>query len=252
VRRNRLLEARRCVIWINDNLGKCNCFSDSASRSVSGASQKLIRYGPRRETVVPSPAVLISDNLNWGLYWVPGYAGVRGNEIADEFARGGSVLEFVRPEPALAISRQDIRRRITRWLVNQRWVRWRSLGDTQKQARELISGPCLGAKARFLSFNSTQSRAVTGLLTGHNTLRRHLHLMVPSDSPLCRRCEHRMKPRPTFFVTVNLWLHSDMCIWAPSSWSQRTSRVYVSGPSGTLAKQQGSHKLIWGTKGRVN
>jgi hypothetical protein len=47
---------------------------------------------------------------------------------------------------------------------------------------------CLGAKARFLSFNRTQSRAVTGLLTGPNTLRRHLHLIGLSDSPLCRRC----------------------------------------------------------------
>jgi hypothetical protein len=34
----------------------------------------------------------------------------------------------------------------------------------------------------------TQSRAVTGLLTGHNTLRRHLHLLGLSDSPLCKRC----------------------------------------------------------------
>jgi len=31
--------------------------------------------------------------------------------------------------------------------------------------------------------------AVTGLLTGHNTLRRHLHLIGVSGSPLCRRCE---------------------------------------------------------------
>jgi hypothetical protein len=54
--------------------------------------------------------------------------------------------------------------------------------------RELISGPCLGAKARFLSFNRTQSRAVTGLLTGHNTLRRHFHLLGLLDSPLCGRC----------------------------------------------------------------
>ena len=64
----------------------------------------------------------------------------------------------------------------------------RGLGDTQRQARELISVPCLGAKVRFMSFNRTQSRAVTGLLTGHNTLRRHLHLMGLSDRPLCRRC----------------------------------------------------------------
>ena len=58
-----------------------------------------------------------------------------------------------------------------------------------RRARELISGSSLVAKARFLSFNRTQSRAVTGLLTGHNTLRRHLHLIGLSDSPLCRRCE---------------------------------------------------------------
>ena len=43
-------------------------------------------------------------------------------------------------------------------------------GNTQRQAREIIWGPSLGAKARLLSFNRTQSRVVIGLLTGHNTL----------------------------------------------------------------------------------
>ena len=95
--------------------------------------------------------------------------------VCMELARHGSALKFVGYEPALGVSRQDIRR-IRRWLVNQHWVWWRGLGDTQTQAGELISGPCLGAKARILSFNRTQSRVTTGLLTGHNTLRRHLHL----------------------------------------------------------------------------
>ena len=133
----------------------------------------------------------LNDIFTWHavrLYRVPGHAGGRGNEITDEFARGGSVLGFLRPEPALGGSRQDIRRRISRWLINQHWVRWRGLGDTQRQARELILEPCLGAKSRFLSFNRTQSRAVTGFLTEHNTLRRHLHLLRWLDSPLCKRC----------------------------------------------------------------
>jgi len=33
-----------------------------------------------------------------------------------------------------------------------------------------------------------QSRVVTGLLTGHNTLRRHLYLLRLIDSPSCRAC----------------------------------------------------------------
>jgi len=53
---------------------------------------------------------------------------------------------------------------------------------------ELISGPGLGAKTKAMSFNSTQSRTVIGLLTGHNTLRRHLYLLGLQDSPLCRKC----------------------------------------------------------------
>jgi len=39
-----------------------------------------------------------------------------------------------------------------------------------------------------LDLNRTQSKAVMGLLTGPNTLRRHLHLLVLLDSPLCRGC----------------------------------------------------------------
>ena len=82
-------------------------------------------------------------------------AGVQGNEITDDLVRNGSALKFVGPEPALGVSRRVIRRRIRRWLVNQHWVWCRGLGDTYRQAGELISGPCQGAKPKFLSFNRT-------------------------------------------------------------------------------------------------
>jgi hypothetical protein len=67
----------------------------------------------------------------------------------------------------------------------------------------------VGAKAGFLFFDRTQSRAVTGILTGHNTLRRHLYLMSLSVYYV-GGVEWRMKPWPIFSVSVKPWFHSDI------------------------------------------
>jgi hypothetical protein len=48
--------------------------------------------------------------------------------------------------------------------------------------------PSPAAKIGLLSFNWIQSRVVTGLLTGNNTLRRHLYVMGLTNSPFRRRC----------------------------------------------------------------
>ena len=45
-----------------------------------------------------------------GIFWVPGHAGLRGNEITDELAMGGSLLGLSGPEPALGVSGRDIQK----------------------------------------------------------------------------------------------------------------------------------------------
>jgi hypothetical protein len=61
-------------------------------------------------------------------------------------------------------------------MEKQHLVLWRVPCSTQRQARELISGPDLA------------TRVVIGLLTGHSTLRRHLYIMGLSNNPICRQC----------------------------------------------------------------
>jgi hypothetical protein len=56
------------------------------------------------------------------------------------------------------------------------------------KANSVCSGPIPATKTRLLSFNRTQCRVVTDLLTGHNTLRRHLCVMGLSNNPTCRKC----------------------------------------------------------------
>ena len=94
---------------------------------------------------------------------------------------------FLGPEPALGVSRQDLQKRLCRWLDNQHRAQWQGLGDTDR-LESLSWGPSLGVRVKLMTFNRSQSRAVTVLLTGHNTLRRHLHLLGLHDSPLCRKC----------------------------------------------------------------
>jgi len=70
----------------------------------------------------------------------------------------------------------------------QRYVTGEVLALLRDQLRELISGPTQTAKIRLMSFNETQTRVVNGLLTGHNTRRRHLHLMGLTNNRLWGRC----------------------------------------------------------------
>jgi hypothetical protein len=87
-----------------------------------------------------------------------------------------------------SVLHQNIRRKMKRWIENKHLALWRGPCSTQRQAGELISGPDLAVGARLLSLNRTQTRVVTGLLTWHNTLRRHLHIMGLCSDPIRRKC----------------------------------------------------------------
>jgi hypothetical protein len=173
-----------------DNLATFMCRLSSNLCSDSQAALKALR-AVRTTSPLVRQFQEAEDISTWhamGLNWVPGHAGVRGNETADGLARNGSASDFVGPVSALEVSQQDLWSRIKRWLGNQHQRRWWNLGDSQRQARELISRPSQGTRIRLLPLSRAQSRVVTGLLTWHKTLPRHLHLMGLTDSPLCRKC----------------------------------------------------------------
>jgi hypothetical protein len=86
------------------------------------------------------------------------------------------------------VCKQNIRRKMKHWMEKQLLVLWHGPCSIQRQAREMTSGLDMATRARLLSFNRTQSRIDIGLLTGHNTLRRHLYIMGLSNNPICRIC----------------------------------------------------------------
>ena len=85
---------------------------------------------------------------------------------------------------------------------------------------------------------------VNGLLTGHNTLRRYLCIMGLYNNPTCRKCGTEEETSVHILFDVRPWPHSDIHIWVPSFWTQRTLGYWVWGPFGTSLKEQGSYSLV--------
>lgn len=136
----------------------------------------------------------------------------------------------------------ESKERIKCWLGNQHAAMRQVLNCTQRQARELISGPSPAAKTMLLSCNRTQLRVVTGRLTRHSTLTTHLYT-IALTVPCAGGVENRRKPLLTFCVSAKFWRHSDILIWVQFSRTLIMLHVQVLGQSGTLLKRQGYHYL---------
>jgi hypothetical protein len=87
---------------------------------------------------------------------------------------------------------------------------------------------CFSAKTMPLSFNRMQSRVVTGLRTGHNTMRRHLDIMGLTV-PCVGNVQQRRRPQLMFCVSVKSWRHSDILTWVPCFLTLRTLELKVWG-----------------------
>ena len=63
------------------------------------------------------------------------------------------------------------------------------------------------------------------VLTGHNTMRRHLYIMGLIVVPFVGGVGQRRKPQFMFCVNMQPWQHSDIRIWVPFSWTLRMLEV---------------------------
>ena len=100
-------------------------------KHVSICSDSQVALKALKATRTMSPVVqqcqkALNDISTWhavGLYWLPAHAWLQRNEITDKLTTDGSVQKLAGGEPALGVSRQNIRRKISHWLVNQQWAR---------------------------------------------------------------------------------------------------------------------------------
>ena len=162
-------------------------FSDS-----QGAIKALKSHSIRSKLILDCHQALnaaagMGNNIH--LIWVPGHAGIAGNEQADAAARQASSQPFNGPEPVIGISVISANYHVGLWVRNLHEEHWHDYNGC-RQTKLFVPSPYNSKQAgNLLKLNRRLLRITVGLLTGHCGLNKHLTNMQISTNKYCQLCE---------------------------------------------------------------
>ncbi|XP_070529632.1 uncharacterized protein [Cardiocondyla obscurior] len=120
------------------------------------------------------------------LVWIPGHQGIHGNEVADELAKQGTLMEPAGRDVYVLFV---MGKRIIRELLERRHREsWKNKPGC-RQAKLLMEQPKPERTKELLAMSRQKLRIGIGLLTRHGTLRAHLHNLGIAEHYKCRLCE---------------------------------------------------------------
>ena len=119
--------------------------------------------------------------------WIPGHAGVHGNEVADYVAKSESKLIMYGPEPFITVPYASCVSTVTDWST----VRWKSMWSKGKDClrmKETVDWTSSRLTIRLLNLKRPQLNRVGQVLTEHCNLQRHKKTTGRAESSLCPKC----------------------------------------------------------------
>ena len=116
--------------------------------------------------------------------WIPGQAGLTGNELADQQAKSGSITPFTGPQPSIPIPISLAKRSIAMTVRKNHKAHWISRQDC-RQSKMFCKEPKKARTQELLRLKRQEVRGVIQIMSGHANLARHRHICKKATSPIC-------------------------------------------------------------------
>ena len=119
--------------------------------------------------------------------WIPGQAGVHGNEVADYLAKSGSKSKIHDPEPFITVPYASCVSTVKDWSTDRWKFMWNKRKDCLRM-KESVGSTSSRLTIRLLNLKRPPLNRVVQVLTGHCNLQRHKKVTGRAESFLCPKC----------------------------------------------------------------